>query len=153
MDSESSVARLDSCMKEDECPANERVPLVQDNSYTQDRRGTPPLADMAKPEAVLADMIKHETKPVANGAGPHVKPELPGADGTVQMAQQPRGHDESYIASLAKPPGPSTHSNIAPPPAVQGPAAGIAGHPRSGHMLLLPAPMQEACWSISTPQQ
>lgn len=97
-----------------------------------------PLADMAKPEAKLADMIKHETMPEANGAAPHVKPELPGADGTAQMAQQPRGYDESYIASLAKPPGPSTHSNIAPPPAVQGPAAGTAAQPRSGHMLLLP---------------
>ena len=42
----------------------------------QDRR-TPPLADMAKPEAKLAEMVKEESKPVAeaNGAMPHVKSE------------------------------------------------------------------------------
>ncbi len=104
----------------------DRTPRVQDNSYAQDRR-TPPLADMAKPEAKLAAMVKHESKPAAeeNGSGGHVKAE----DASAQHAQQLRGQDESYIASLAKPHGPSTQSNIAPPPAVQGPAAGIAAQP------------------------
>ena len=42
----------------------------------QDRR-TPPLADMAKPEAKLAEMVKEESKPAAeaNGAMPHPKSE------------------------------------------------------------------------------
>ena len=42
----------------------------------QDRR-TPPLVDMAKPEAKLAEMVKEESKPAAeaNGAMPHPKSE------------------------------------------------------------------------------
>ena len=106
-----------------------RYICLQDNSYPQDRR-TSPLPDMAKAEAKLADMVKHESKPAAeeNGSGAHIKPEQ-GTEPGAQHAQQARGQDESYIASLAKPHGPSTHSNIAPPPAVQGPAAGISAQP------------------------
>ena len=104
-----------------------RAHYLQDNSYPQDRR-TPPLVDMAKPAAKLAEMVKHESKATAeeNGGVAHIKPEQ-GAE--AQHAQQARGQDESYIAGLAKPHGPSTHSNIAPPPVVQGPAAGISAQP------------------------
>ncbi|CAL5222017.1 g4307 [Coccomyxa viridis] len=105
------------------------APMHLDNSYPQDRR-TSPLPDMAKAEAKLAEMVKHESKPAAeeNGSGAPIKPEQ-GTEPGAQHAQQARGQDESYLASLAKPHGPSTHSNIAPPPAVQGPAAGISAQP------------------------
>ena len=85
---------------------------------------------MAKPEAKLAEMVKHESKPAAeeNGSAAQVKVE-PAAEQAAQHAQQARGQDESYLAGLVKPHGPSTHSNIAPPPAVQGPAAGISAQP------------------------
>ena len=56
--------------------ASEEGVALQDGSYMQDRR-TPPLADMAKPEAKLAEMVKEESKPAAeaNGAMPHIKSE------------------------------------------------------------------------------
>ena len=56
--------------------ASEQCVALQDGSYAQDRR-TPPLADMAKPEAKLAQMVKEESKAAAeaNGAMPHPKSE------------------------------------------------------------------------------
>ena len=56
--------------------ASEQCVALQDGSYMQDRR-MPPLADMAKPEAKLAEMVKEESKPAAeaNGAMPHIKSE------------------------------------------------------------------------------
>lgn len=110
---------------------------MQDNSYMKDRGQTPALVDMAKPETKLADMVKHDSKPAAeaNGGGAgaaaaHVKAEPAAEAAAAPVAQQARGHDEAFIAGLGgKPPGPSTHSNIAPPPVAQGAAAGIAPQP------------------------
>ena len=62
----------------------------------QDRR-TPPLADMAKPEAKLAEMVKEECKPAAeaNGAMPH--PKLESQQAAAQVLVHPQAMTRAAV--------------------------------------------------------